>query len=265
MAVVGGGVWENRWIIKKIWKTSRTKCKFAAKCWSRFSIQFASIFQNSIAFWKVPRFVFMVRVTYTWRWVWRIGGMIGLLTGENEKKKKRVAVPLCPPETSHELTWDWTRASSVRGRWLAAARPAKHEIRLNYLQKFISYLTENNLSPLQRLSCFEMLFWEMNCSYPGNQKKRTLSGGKKWEYLNGKADGTYSYHCTWKGNATEWGRFLRLYVGVGISWYVKRLKCSRVKAKYSRTPFIWIGLALLVKVFLLQLHCIFLWLKFFPQ
>jgi hypothetical protein len=40
--------------------------------------------------------------------------------------KEPVSVPLCPPQIKHGLTWDRTRASAVRGRWLTAwamARP----------------------------------------------------------------------------------------------------------------------------------------------
>jgi hypothetical protein len=40
--------------------------------------------------------------------------------------EKPLPVPLCPPQIPHGLTWDWSRASAVSGRWLTAwamARP----------------------------------------------------------------------------------------------------------------------------------------------
>jgi hypothetical protein len=50
------------------------------------------------------------------------------LTGENRQLgEKSVPVPLCPPQISHGLTRDRTRASAVRGRRLTAwamARPS---------------------------------------------------------------------------------------------------------------------------------------------
>jgi hypothetical protein len=43
------------------------------------------------------------------------------LTGENRQiGEKPVPVPLCPPQTSHGLSQDRTRASAVRGRRLTA-------------------------------------------------------------------------------------------------------------------------------------------------
>jgi hypothetical protein len=43
------------------------------------------------------------------------------LTGENRQLgEKPVPVPLCPPQISHRLTRDRTRASAVRGRRLTA-------------------------------------------------------------------------------------------------------------------------------------------------
>jgi hypothetical protein len=51
--------------------------------------------------------------------VWSIGGMT--LTGKTEVLgEKRVTVPLGPSQISHELTWDRTRTSVVRGRRLTA-------------------------------------------------------------------------------------------------------------------------------------------------
>jgi len=43
---------------------------------------------------------------------WSIFGMI--VTGENHSTWRRVPLPLCPPQTSHWLMWDWTQASVVR-------------------------------------------------------------------------------------------------------------------------------------------------------
>jgi hypothetical protein len=46
------------------------------------------------------------------------GGMIYWRGKTEELGEKPVSVPLCPPQFPHGLTWTWTRASTVSGRWL---------------------------------------------------------------------------------------------------------------------------------------------------
>jgi hypothetical protein len=44
-----------------------------------------------------------------------------ILIGETEiLGEKLVTVPLCPPQMSHGLAWDRTRASAVKGKQLTA-------------------------------------------------------------------------------------------------------------------------------------------------
>jgi hypothetical protein len=47
-------------------------------------------FRKKIAFWRVPRlrlFVFMVRTTCRWRWIWSVGGMVQ--TGESRSTRRK--------------------------------------------------------------------------------------------------------------------------------------------------------------------------------
>jgi hypothetical protein len=54
-----------------------------------------------------------------------VGGMI-ISRGNRSTRRKPAAVPLCPPQVLHDLTWDRTRAAAVGSRRLTAwtsARP----------------------------------------------------------------------------------------------------------------------------------------------
>jgi hypothetical protein len=66
-------------------------------------------FQKSIAFWKAPRllsFVFLVRATCTWRWMWSVRAMI--LTGENRSAQRKP----CSTVTLTTTKLTWTRLGS---------------------------------------------------------------------------------------------------------------------------------------------------------
>ena len=60
-----------------------------------------------------------------------------ILTGDTEVlREKPVTVPLCPPQMSHGLAWDRTRASAVKGKQLTAcamALPLNIAINPNYI------------------------------------------------------------------------------------------------------------------------------------
>ena len=63
---------------------------------------------------------------------------------------KPVPLPLCPPQISHGLTWDWTRTSAVGDRLLSAwakARPAlyrdnNHNVKLHHQNKLKSHFLD---------------------------------------------------------------------------------------------------------------------------
>lgn len=48
--------------------------------------------------------------------MWSHGRMILTVRNRNTLRKKNVAVPHCPPQIPHWLTWDWAWNSMVRGR-----------------------------------------------------------------------------------------------------------------------------------------------------
>ena len=64
-----------------------------------------------------------------------------VLVGETEVvREEPVTVPLCPPQMSHGLVWDRTRASAVKGKQLIAwamAVPLNTTINPNYIYIYI--------------------------------------------------------------------------------------------------------------------------------
>ena len=90
---------------------------------------------NRTAFWKDPRlhpFASWYRnmeMKTSMEWQWR--GMTKVLT-ENP-----VPLSLFRTQFSHGLTLECTQVSMVRGQWITT----KHEIRVNSISTFISYLT----------------------------------------------------------------------------------------------------------------------------
>lgn len=65
------------------------------------------------------------------RWMW----ISRMRTGRGNRSiyRKPASVPLCSRQMSYDLTWDWSRAPTVRNRWLTAwvmARPATLEYSL---------------------------------------------------------------------------------------------------------------------------------------
>ena len=93
-------------------------------------------FFKSIAFWKVPRlraFVPPLRAKS------REDEYTALVERYEQGttdvfRDERVPLWLCPPQISHELTWDWNRATAVTGRRPTAwttTRPLLTKINLN--------------------------------------------------------------------------------------------------------------------------------------
>jgi hypothetical protein len=111
----------------------RTPRRFKASCatlWWKWKIIFFFIFPCNEALVE---------------WNWQ--GKTEVL-GENP-----VPVPLCPPQIPHGLTWNWTRASAVRGRRLTACLShgtailnlSTSRIKLNSPRFFIPYFFQLNI------------------------------------------------------------------------------------------------------------------------
>jgi hypothetical protein len=66
-----------------------------------------------------------------------VGGMrIG--RGNRSTRRNPAPVPLCPPQSPHDLTWDRTRAAAMASRRLTAcgiARPSVQRKDINAIQK----------------------------------------------------------------------------------------------------------------------------------
>jgi hypothetical protein len=86
-----------------------------------------------------------------------IGGMrIG--RGKLSTRRKPAPVPLCPPPTSHDLTWDRSRTTAVGGRRLtswAMARPLNLHT-LTYLTLVVAQYT------VYKVEWYDGLWWLVN-------------------------------------------------------------------------------------------------------
>ena len=93
------------------------------------------------------------------------------LTGENRQLgEKPLPVPVCPPQISHGLTRDRTRASAVRGRRLTAwAIPRPYPVIYFQFCLFIKHIffkwhSENYLT-VRNFLCFLLLFYISFCLF----------------------------------------------------------------------------------------------------
>jgi hypothetical protein len=68
-----------------------------------------------------------IGVNMEWRWN-------DIDRGDRRSRRKRVAMPLCPPEIPHELTWVWTWVSAARSQqltaWTMVRLSEKHSLHL---------------------------------------------------------------------------------------------------------------------------------------
>jgi hypothetical protein len=67
------------------------------------------------------------------------GGM-RICRGNQSTRRKPATVPLCPPQTPHDLTWDRTRAAAVGSRRLTACAVARAQ------NEYLTIRPEQNLA-----------------------------------------------------------------------------------------------------------------------
>jgi hypothetical protein len=160
------------------------------------------------------------------------------LTGENRQLgEKPVPVPLCPPQISHGLTRDRTRASAVRGRRLTAramARPLAFRCLLLLVTEGQIVRRRAHLCSRMKLASVWAFF--LNCLWYLVFVNVHISPWPlvrvDWMLCSGLPEEQIELSLN---NFDEWIRFLRT-----------RTTCHKIVLQYTKNRFIYLETALTV-------------------